>query len=100
MGDSTYKTYNGLDVIVADPTLNAFTTYMNSKTFPFSYDQASAFFSKDLWSSVTSDPPAVRSSTIGYAYIGAICGSQRYSIQEEFGGFQFVTVVTHELGHK
>ncbi len=73
---------------------------MNSKTFPFNYDQASAFFSKDLWSSFTGQPASSRSAVAGYAFIGSVCGTNRYSIQEEFGGFQSVTVVTHELGHK
>ena len=100
VGDPANPTYNGREVILTDPTINAFTAYMNSKTFPFNYDQASAFFSKDLWSSFTGQPATSRSAVAGYAFIGSVCGTNRYSIQEEFGGFQSVTVVTHELGHK
>ena len=73
---------------------------MNNKTFPFSYDQAAAFFNKDLWNSDTSLPISTRTSVAGFAYVGGICGLYRYSIQEEFGGFQYVNVVSHEIGHK
>jgi hypothetical protein len=33
-------TYNGLDVIRASASLNAFATYMNNLTLPFDYDIA------------------------------------------------------------
>ena len=85
---------------MTNPTLQAFASYMNSKTFPFAFDQAAAFFSKDLWGSNANDSISNRAGVAGFAYIGSICGNQAYSIQEEFGGFQSVTVVAHELGHK
>ena len=44
VGDSSYPTYNGLPVVVAGLALSSFARYMNSKTFPFSYDQAIGYF--------------------------------------------------------
>ena len=73
---------------------------MNSKTFPFTYDQATALFSKDMWSPDTTQTPDTKAGVVGFAYVSAICTSNRYSIIEEYGGFQEVSVVAHELGHK
>ena len=49
VGDSKYPTSNGNEVILTKKTLGAFTSYMNSKKFDFTYDHAAALFSKDLW---------------------------------------------------
>ncbi len=71
-----------------------------SQTFPFTYDRAVGIFSKDLWSSDTTQTPAVRHAVVGFANIPGVCNSYRYAINEEYGGFQFVTVFAHEMGHK
>lgn len=44
VGDPLYPAYNGRQVVVATPALNAFANYMNSKSLPFSYDHAVALF--------------------------------------------------------
>lgn len=44
VGDPNYPTFEGQDVIVATPTIQAFKNYMESKTFPFQYDHAMALF--------------------------------------------------------
>jgi hypothetical protein len=90
VGDQNYPTYNGLEVIVSSAALPSFTSYMNSKKFPFSYDNAIGLFSKDLWAPGTSQTPADRSSLVGVAFISTVCGNSRYTIHEEFGGFQYV----------
>lgn len=97
VGDPNYPTYNGIEVITSS-ALQSFASYMNSKNFPFAYDTAVGMFGKDLWGSGTS--PQERSSLVGVAYIKSVCGSSRYAIHEEFGGFQYVGYTTHELGHK
>ena len=84
--------------VITTSALPAFASYMNSKTFPFAYDNAVGLFSKDLWGSGAS--PQDRSSLVGVAYIGSVCGTSRYVIHEEFGGFQYVGYTTHELGHR
>jgi len=53
-----------------------------------------------LWSADTSGTPEARSGVIGFAYVGGICESTKYSINEEHGGFQSIGVISHELGHK
>jgi hypothetical protein len=100
VGDPNNPTYNGLPVIVTTLTLQAFASYMESKTFPFTYDRAVGIFTKDLWSSSSAQPPALRRSVVGFANIPGLCNINRYAINEEYGGFQFVTVVAHEMGHK
>ena len=72
---------------------------MNGKTFSFTYDRAVGIFSKDLWSADTTQSASQRSAVAGYAYLPGLCNSNRYAINEEYGGFQYVTVVTHEMGH-
>ena len=99
MGDPNYPTFNGLEVIVSTLTLSAFATYMNSKQIPFTYDTAAGMFSKDMWTPDTTQTPAVRSGIAGIAYITGVCGTSRYMVQEEFGGFQSIGVTTHEIGH-
>jgi hypothetical protein len=71
-----------------------------SQTFPFTYDRAVGIFSKDLWSSSVAQTAASRSAVVGFAYIPGLCTNSRYAINEEYGGFQYVTVVAHEMGHK
>jgi hypothetical protein len=101
VGDPNNPTYNGLPVIVSTLTLQAFASYMESKsqTFPFTYDRAVGIFSKDLWSS-SAQAAASRSAVVGFANIPGLCNGNRYAINEEYGGFQYVTVVAHEMGHK
>ena len=91
VGDSIYKTYEELDVIIDISALSAFSTYMRSKTFPFTYDQATALVSKDLWAPYFSNlTPKDRSRFIGIAYVSTICNDQPFAIIEQFGGFQFL----------
>ena len=100
VGDPKYPNYKGNEVVLTNSTLYAFAAYMNSKKFPFTYDQATALFSKDMWNPDTTLTPDTRAAVVGFAYVAAICSSYRYSIIEEYGGFPEVTVVAHELGHK
>ena len=48
-----------------------------------------------------SDNNGVRSyATLGLAPVGAICGFQRTSINEDTGYYGSASVGAHELGHK
>lgn len=50
-------------------------------------------FSKDLISSVRSDPIERRSGVAGYAFLSGVCNPfRRYAIAEEFGGFFSIEV--------
>ncbi len=89
-GDPNYPTYNGKQVILSSSTLQNFATYMNGKSFPFTYDRAVGMFSKDLWSADTTQTPARRSQVVGFANLPGLCNSGRYAINEEYGGFQMV----------
>jgi hypothetical protein len=53
-----------------------------------------------MFSDTTSDSASTRSGVAGYAFVGGICSSFRYSINEEWGGFQNIQVIAHEMGHK
>ena len=46
----------------------------------------------DLWSADSSLSPSSRASVVGFASVGMICTSNRYSIIEETGGFSSVLV--------
>jgi hypothetical protein len=50
------------------------------------------FFSMDLWSNDYTATPANRAAVVGFAPIGYICTSNKYSIIEEIGGFLSVLV--------
>ena len=56
-------------------------------------------YSKDLWSENTDDTPKIRSGVAGYASIGNICNSNRYSLSEDQGGFMNSITIAHEIGH-
>lgn len=56
-------------------------------------------FSKDMWSD-SEGSAAARSGVAGLAYLSGVCGSTRYSVCEEQGGFSSIAVAAHELGHK
>ncbi len=116
-GFSTYSNkLQNLTVIYANATLFKFMNYMNKRAFPFTYDLAVSFvewrssfqqffclnsniikilstWSKDIWN----DPlPGItieqQSGIVGLAYYATVCGSARYSIVEEHGGFRSVHV--------
>ncbi|CAF0730548.1 unnamed protein product [Brachionus calyciflorus] len=96
VGNAANPTFNGREVVITFRTLNAFADYMNKKVFPFSYDHAVALFNKDLWSS---DQSASRSMTVGFASIGTICNSYKFSLCEDIGGFTNLLVIAHEIAH-
>lgn len=48
--------------------------------------------SKDLWSDDYGQLPSLRTTVTGFSLIGEICGTKRYSIVEEFGGFSNLAV--------
>ncbi len=48
--------------------------------------------SKDLWGDEKDQPADVRRKVVGLSAMAQICGSARYSIIEEFGGFGSVAV--------
>ena len=73
---------------------------MNSKKFSFSFDHAIALVSKDLWDDDASLDIKRREAVAGLAVIAGVCGDNRYSISEEFGGFQNTGVMAHEIAHK
>jgi hypothetical protein len=118
-----YSTYSAtgqpanLSVIYASAALTKFRNYMNSMTFPFTYDLAASFVeweplflwalffliiyiefktlfhSKDIWGDpFTGSTPDQQSQVVGLAYIAAVCSSNRYSINEEHGGMRSVHV--------
>ncbi|RNA12759.1 A disintegrin and metallo ase with thrombospondin motifs 3-like [Brachionus plicatilis] len=99
VGDSNFSTYEGKEVVITDKTLTAFTNFMNSKTFQFTYDHAVALFNKDLWSNDLTAAPANRKGVAGFATIGQVCQTNKYSISEDSGGFANSIVIAHELGH-
>ena len=51
-----------------------------------------------MWADSTG-PPQVRSGVVGYAALGAICTQNSVSVCEEIGGFEYIEVGAHELGH-
>ena len=56
--------------------------------------------SKDMWAD-SNDLPSTRTSVAGFAPIGGVCYSaSKYSVVEEWGGFQNIQVISHEMGHK
>jgi hypothetical protein len=55
--------------------------------------------SKDLWSDDNTTTASQRTGVAGFAYVAAVCGSYRYSINED-NGFRSILVLAHELGHK
>ncbi|CAF0922549.1 unnamed protein product, partial [Brachionus calyciflorus] len=99
VGEPGYPTYENKEVVLTGKTLNAFTTFMNSKNFEFTYDHAVALFNKDLWSDDPSQSPSSRSGVAGFASVGQICTSDRYSLSEDFGGFSNSITIAHEIGH-
>lgn len=40
-----------------------------------------------------------RASVVGFSFESGICNENRYLIAEEVGGFFYVSVLTHEIGH-
>lgn len=48
--------------------------------------------SKDLWGD-TFDAPTTRTQVAGFGNIGTFCSQYKYSIVEEFGGFQNILVI-------
>lgn len=52
-----------------------------------------------MWSD-SEGSAAARSGVAGLAYLSGVCGSTRYSVCEEQGGFSSIAVAAHELGHK
>ena len=53
------------------------------------------YYSKDIWSGTTTNTAGV----VGLAYMLNVCTSSQYTIIEDIGGFAYVTVATHEIGH-
>ena len=53
-----------------------------------------------MWAD-SNDLPSTRTSVAGFAPIGGVCYSaSKYSVVEEWGGFQNIQVIAHEMGHK
>ena len=98
VGLSGFTSFEGRDVVVASPTLNAFIAYMNAKTFSFKYDHAVALFNKDIFSD-TGSTVDDRKGVVGFAPVTGICTDRRYSIVEDKAAFDNVGVIAHELGH-
>lgn len=49
-----------------------------------------------MWGGNTQDTESV----VGLAYVGGVCRNVRYLISEDTGAFKFITVISHEIGHK
>ncbi|CAF0730331.1 unnamed protein product [Brachionus calyciflorus] len=97
-GDLNFPIYKGKETLVIDKTFKNFADYMNSKTFPFEYDHAAGLFNKEIVSNDFSTPIEFRSGTAGYCP-GIVCTDQRYSINEDFGGFSNLLIIAHEIAH-
>lgn len=39
-------------------------------------------------------------SVVGLAYVSEVCGANRFTIIEDLGGFAYIPVASHEIGHK
>ncbi|CAF0955496.1 unnamed protein product [Brachionus calyciflorus] len=100
VGDSTYPTYNGVEVILKEKVLTEFKKFINSLNSSYVYDHAVVVFKKDIWTDNTTDTPEARSTVAGVAYLGGVCYKDiQFSINEENGGLQNIYVIAHEIGH-
>ncbi|XP_023932197.1 mucin-5AC [Lingula anatina] len=81
--------------------LNAFTTWLNARESANevpNHDHGMLFTGYELWRNYRSD--GTRNTAVaGTAHLNGICGSNKHSINEDFGGFKSITVCAHELGH-
>ena len=41
----------------------------------------------------------VSSGVVGYGYVLSVCTPYRYIIMEDVGGFTYLSVASHEIGH-
>jgi hypothetical protein len=80
-------------VVVATPTLEAFTSFMNSKKFPFEYDHASVLINKDLWNDNVNEEPDKRKGAVGFTFMRNICKDFKFSIVEDIGSFSNINVM-------
>lgn len=93
--------YKQKEVVLADDTLLAFSEFMISKKFNYTYDHAVGITNKDLWSSDQYLGSQIRSSTSGMAYFGRICSSNyKFSVIEDnalLGGTTVIFLLDKKL---
>lgn len=83
----------------AEVLLDNFKTWGNAGNFGVSFDLGQLWVTRDICSDAGC-------STIGIAYIGAVCGNSRYHLLEDYDGanpggtgWELRVLTSHEIGH-
>lgn len=102
-------TTSSLDVALTTSTdantlLNNFTTWGNAGNFGVTHDDGQLWTARNICVPVANMPP--NCGVIGLAWVGAVCGTSRYHILEDWNGsnptgtgWQLRVMTSHEMGH-